>query len=81
LVAKEGENITRIVQIGNRQVPFRYTSIKLYYEDVNPRNNDLKDEVLLNATLNNNKLKRNLLRKRGRPKKLNQFINNYKAFL
>jgi hypothetical protein len=76
LVAKERENTTGIVQISNWQVPFYYILIKLYYKDINLRDNHLEDNYQIN---DNNyqiddgldaKLKRNLLRKRGYPRKL-----------
>jgi hypothetical protein len=87
LVAKEGENITRIVQMGNRQVPFCYISIKLYYKDVNPGDDHLEDNYQINDDNHqiddglDAKLRRNLLRKRGRPRKLDQFMANHETFL
>ena len=94
MVAKEGENTTGIVQIGNRQVPFRYISIKLYYKDVNLGDNHLEDNYQINDNnyqidddnyqMDNGldaKLRRNLLRKRGRPRKLDQFMANHETFL
>ena len=93
-MTKEGENTTRIVQISNRQVPFRYISIKLYYKDVNLRDNHLEDNYQINDDNHqidddnyqmddrlDAKLKRNLLRKRGRPRKLDQFMANHETFL
>ena len=77
-MAKEGNN-TRILNIRGRGVPFRFTSIKLYYKDINPEYNNLindiidnlinKAPILNNITPNDDKLKRNLLYKRGRPRK------------
>jgi len=78
LIAKEGNN-TRILDIKGRGVPFRFTSIKLYYKDVNPEYNNLTNNITdnptnkalipNNATLNDDELRRNLLRKRGRLRK------------
>ena len=79
-MAKEGNN-TRILDIGGWGVPFCSISIKLYYKNVNLGHdnptNDLTDNIIgenrANTQLDtilNNKLRRNLLRKRGRPKKL-----------
>jgi hypothetical protein len=90
-MAKEGNN-TRILDIRGRGVPFYSTSIKLYYKSVNSRYNNPTNDLTNNFTsenrantkldaIPNNKLKRNPLRKRGRPKKLNQFIVNLKNFL
>ena len=77
-MAKKGNN-TRILDIRGRGVPFRSTSIKLYYKDINPEYNNLinnitdnfidKAPILNNATLNDDELRRNLLCKRGCPKK------------
>ena len=79
MIAKDGDN-TRILDIRGRGVPFRFTSIKLYYKDVNPEYNNFTDNVIdnlingnrLNTQLNNipnDELKHNLTRKRGRLKK------------
>ena len=78
MIAKEGNN-TRILDIKGRGVPFRFTSIKLYYKDVNPEYNNLTNNITdnptnkalipNNATLNDDELRRNLLRKRGRLRK------------
>ena len=71
MIAKDGDN-TRILDIRGRGVPFRFTSIKLYYKDVNPEYDNLTNDIRPNTQLNNaldDKLRRNLTRKRGRPKK------------
>ena len=76
MVAKEGENTTRIVQISNWQVPFCYISIKLYYKDVNLGDNYFKDNYQMNDDdyqIDDGldaKPRRNLLRKRGYLRKL-----------
>jgi hypothetical protein len=78
-MAKDSNN-TRILNIGGRGVPFRFTSIKLYYKDVNPEYNNFTDDITdnpidgnrLNTQLNNtpnDELRCNLTRKRGRPRK------------
>jgi len=79
-MAKEGNN-TRILDIRGRGIPFRSTFIKLYYKRVNLRHNNPTNNLINNFTsenqantkpnaILNNKLKRNPLRKRGHPKKL-----------
>jgi hypothetical protein len=82
LIAKEGNN-TKIIDIRGRGVLFRLIFIKLYYKDINPEYNNFinKAHLTLNAMLNNSKLKRNLLYKRGYLKKFNLFITSYKTFL
>jgi hypothetical protein len=91
LIAKDNNN-TRIFNIRSRGVPFRFTSIKLYYKDVNPEYNNFINNITNNpingnrpnTQLNNilnDELKRNLTRKRGRPKKFDQFITSYETFL
>jgi len=48
LIAKDGDN-TRILDIRGRGVPFRFTSIKLYYKDVNPEYDNPTDDVRPNT--------------------------------
>jgi len=89
-MAKKGNN-TRILDIRGRGVPFRSTSIKLYYKDVNPEYNNFTNNITNNPTdkaptpnditPNDDEPKRNPLRKRGRPKKFDQFITFYRTFL